>query len=68
MDEICKQAIEVAGGPAKLAKVLGGITSQAISQWKKIPPHRVIAIEAASGISRHRLRPDIYGPAPEAAE
>jgi len=38
------------------------ITAQAISQWKRIPAHRVIQIEAITGISRSRLRPDLYPP------
>lgn len=56
------------GGPAKLAAALSErgikITSQAISQWKRVPPDRVILVEAITGISRHDLRPDIFGPAP----
>lgn len=40
-------------------------TGQAISQWIKCPPHRVLQVEAATGVSRYRLRPDIYGSAPE---
>lgn len=44
-----------------------GCTSQAISQWKrfgKVPAKRVLGLEFLSGVSRHDLRPDIYGPAP----
>lgn len=65
MDEICAKAIEMAGGPAKLAEKLGGITSQAISQWKKVPPGRVIAVSNVTGISPKELRPDVFGPTPE---
>lgn len=39
------------------------ITSQAISQWKRVPASKVIAVEAITGISRHELRPDVFGPA-----
>lgn len=59
-------AIKAAGGPRKLAKKLG-IHSQAISQWKKVPPRRVIAVEKESGIPRHVLRPDLYPPQQDAA-
>lgn len=38
----------------------------AISQWDKVPAERVLAVEAATGVSRHALRPDVYGPAPRA--
>lgn len=51
-------------GIAVLAKALGNITPQAISQWKRVPPGRAIDVESATGISRHILRPDIFGPEP----
>ncbi|WP_454629628.1 hypothetical protein [Bradyrhizobium cenepequi] len=34
---------------------------QAISQWEQVPVERVADVESATGISRHLLRPDIYG-------
>ncbi|WP_458760518.1 transcriptional regulator [Afipia sp. TerB] len=40
------------------------ITPQAISQWKQVPAERVLGVERATGVPRHRLRPDLY-PAPE---
>jgi DNA-binding transcriptional regulator YdaS (Cro superfamily) len=55
-----KRALETAGGPTGLAQKLEGITPQAISQWDRVPPGRVIAVEAATGEPRHLLRPDIY--------
>ena len=61
------KAIEAAGGQATLARALG-ITYQAIDSWKKrgTPGPRVLEVEAATGgkVSRHELRPDIFGPAP----
>ena len=48
-----------------LAKSLG-LTVQAVGQWERIPPERCLAVEAATGVSRHDLRPDVYGPPPEA--
>lgn len=44
--------------------MLGNITPQAISQWKKVPADRVLDVERVTGISRHELRPDIFGPPP----
>ncbi len=61
-----KIAIEKAGGHAKLGRALG-ISGAAISQWSQCPPLRVLAVEAASGVSRHELRPDLY-PAPAPVE
>lgn len=31
-----------------------------LNQSKQLPPQHVIAAEAATGVSRHDLRPDIY--------
>lgn len=61
MDEALERAKLVAGGASGLASKLGNITSQAVSQWKRVPADRVIAVEALTGISRHELRPDVFG-------
>lgn len=61
-----QQAIRAAGSQQKLADQLG-IRSASISEWKlrdKVPAERVLAIEAATGVSRHDLRPDVFGPPP----
>ncbi|MFB9952069.1 transcriptional regulator [Rhizobium puerariae] len=70
MENSCEIAKEKAGGPAALAKALGGVSSQAVSQWKKVPAERVLDVERLTGVSRHELRPDVFGaaPQPEAAE
>ncbi|MCF3935051.1 GIY-YIG nuclease family protein [Acuticoccus sp. M5D2P5] len=43
-----------------------GITSQAVCLWRKVPAHHVRLVESITGISRHRLRPDIFGEQPAA--
>lgn len=61
------RAVEAAGSQLALANALG-IKSPSISGWydrKKIPVERVIAIESATGVSRHELRPDVFGPSPQ---
>ena len=56
-----------AGGLKKLARELG-IRHQSIYSWRKgVPASRVLDVERLTGISRHMLRPDIYGPAPQNA-
>lgn len=56
-----QKAIESAGGLNCLARSLG-VSYQAIQQWDRVPAERVLAVEQASGVSRHELRPDIYPP------
>ena len=64
---IVKEAIEKAGSPSKLAEVCvsartpNGITPQAVRKWKRIPADHALAIEALTGISRSKLRPDVFG-------
>ncbi|MBD3844246.1 helix-turn-helix domain-containing protein [Bosea sp. SSUT16] len=62
-DIALRKAIEAAGGPVALSRELG-VSSQAIAQWKQAPPLRVIDIERITGISRHDLRPDVFGAKP----
>lgn len=57
------RAIEAVGSSQELARKLG-ITPQALSQWLRVPPLRVLDVERASGVSRHDLRPDIYPSTP----
>ena len=55
------------GGNVGIATALGDLTPQAVSQWKRIPAVRVMDIEAKTGISRHELRPDVFGTDPAVA-
>ncbi len=54
-----ERAIETAGGVTALARLIG-VSQPAVSGWKRVPPDRVLAIEAATGIPRTELRPDLY--------
>lgn len=40
-----------------------GVTPPAIFQWTRVPAERVLEIERLTGVSRHELRPDVYGEA-----
>lgn len=54
------------GNLAALAEAIE-VSSQALSQWNRVPPARVLAVERASGVPRHELRPDLYPIEREAA-
>jgi DNA-binding transcriptional regulator YdaS (Cro superfamily) len=56
------EAINRAGGLQPLADACE-VTYQAVQRWRRtarVPAERVLAVEAASGVARERLRPDLY--------
>lgn len=52
-------AIRAVGGISALARALG-VSQPSVSTWIKIPAERVAAVEAATGVSREILRPDLF--------
>lgn len=58
-DPSLTRAIEAAGTAHKLATALG-VSPQALSQWRRVPPLRVLDVERATRVPRHELRPDLY--------
>ena len=62
-DEGLQLALRAAGGTLALAAKLGDVTGAAISQWRRVPPHRVLEVSRITGVPRSRLRPDLYPPA-----
>ena len=58
-DDGLDRAIDAAGGIAQLARKIG-ISQPSVSNWNKVPAQRVIAVEAATGVPRNDLRPDLY--------
>jgi TorA maturation chaperone TorD len=53
------EAIRAAGGVGALARKIG-ISQPSVSNWARIPAERVLSVEAATGVSRGILRPDLY--------
>lgn len=49
-----------AGTISALAAHLG-ISRGAVCQWDKVPTERVLQVERITGVSRHDLRPDVFG-------
>src|SRR3954462_7913389 len=58
-DQGLNEAIQAVGGVSELARRIG-ISQPSVSNWDKIPAERVLAVEAATGVERIRLRPDLY--------
>ena len=58
-----EEAIQAAGGVTELARRIG-IAQPSISNWDRVPADRVAAVENATGISRVRLRPDLFSAEP----
>lgn len=58
-----KQMIQNAGGYSSVAKRMG-LTKQVVWSWAnvlhRVPAEQVMDLEAAIGIPRHLIRPDIY--------
>jgi TorA maturation chaperone TorD len=54
------RAIDAAGGVAELPRRIG-IAQPSVSNWNRVPAQRVIAVEAATNVSREELRPDLFG-------
>ena len=59
-----EEAVKAMGGIGALARGLG-ISQPSVSTWRHVPAHRVLDVEALTGIRRTVLRPDLY-PEPEA--
>ncbi len=53
------EAIRAAGGVGALARKIG-ISQPSVSNWSRIPAERVASVEAATGVNRGILRPDLY--------
>lgn len=55
-----EEAIRAVGGITELARRIG-ISQPSVSKWSRIPAERVLSVEAATGVTRAVLRPDLYG-------
>lgn len=66
MIDIVTKAAGKSGGVVALARELG-IKHTALYSWTRVPAERVLDIERITGVSRHELRPDIFGQPEQAA-
>jgi TorA maturation chaperone TorD len=58
-DQGLEEAIRAAGGVSELARRLG-IAQPSVSNWDRVPAERVLSVEAATGVARVVLRPDLF--------
>jgi TorA maturation chaperone TorD len=61
-DQGLNEAILAVGGLPELARRIG-VAQPSVSNWDRVPAECVLSVEAATGISRVRLRPDLYAEA-----
>jgi len=54
-----EEAIRAVGGITELARRIG-ISQPSVSNWARVPAGRVLSVEAATGVARTILRPDLY--------
>lgn len=67
-----ERAVAIAGGQSALARLLSSDTKTVkqghVWAWiyrdQRVPAEYVLLIEAQTGVSRHELRPDVFGPLP----
>lgn len=58
-DPVLEAALSQRLATKRVAEALG-ITSQAVSRWRRVPADKVTLVARITGISAQRLRPDLY--------
>jgi pyruvate kinase len=61
-DPVLHEALQRRGAVTAIAQA-AGISTAAVSQWRKVPAWWVLTVAEVTGYSPHELRPDLY-PAP----
>ena len=64
------ESVRKVGSQSAFARLVGKSQSSVyalLHDRKPLWPEVVLAVEAATGVSKHRLRPDVYGPEPTSA-
>lgn len=60
-----REAVKIVGSQSAMGRLLG-VSQAAVWRWiqhaKPVPPEHVLAVEAATGIAKEELRPDLYRP------
>jgi DNA-binding transcriptional regulator YdaS (Cro superfamily) len=68
-DSALARAVRAAGSQSAFGRLIGKRQS-VVNDWLRdetpLDAKHVLTVERETGISRHELRPDVYGPAPAA--
>jgi DNA-binding transcriptional regulator YdaS (Cro superfamily) len=59
-----QEAVSIAGSQGKFGAIVGKTQAQVgcwVNRDGKLPANLVLIVERATGVSRHRLRPDVFG-------
>ena len=61
--EALSHAVDLIGGQSAMGRLIG-VSQASVWRWvdlkKHLPAEHVLKVEAATGVSRHDLRPDLY--------
>lgn len=63
--QVIADALEKGGGIKAIADALK-MSAEGVRQWRmrgKVPDKHVVELERLTGVSREKLRPDLYAPA-----
>lgn len=61
-DAALEKALSIRGAVKRISQ-RAGISTAAVSQWRRVPKDRLGLVSEVTGIPREELRPDLY-PAP----
>ncbi len=67
LDTPLAESIRKVGSQSAFARLVGKSQTSVhglLRDGKPLWAESVLAVEAATGVSKHRLRPDVYGPEP----
>lgn len=67
LDTPLAEAVRQVGSQSAFGRLVGKSQAsvfEALRDNRPLWPEAVLTVEEATGISRHRLRPDVYGPEP----
>jgi DNA-binding transcriptional regulator YdaS (Cro superfamily) len=59
MDKGLQQAVAAVGTRYRLSKLLN-LSPTSVLNWTEVPIRRVLEVEAATGVDREILRPDLF--------